>query len=418
MITRLCLLGLGVHATLAAGQAPPREWIDPATGHKVVRLSPESGSESLYFHQNGFTARGDKVVITTPGGISTVDLNTREVRLVVPDLYFSTNQSGIIVGRNSRQVFYVKRTGSEPAKAFTTHLDTLATRELGTIPGIGRGAMLALNADETLLAGSFVERAPDGNSPPAVQKRSDESKGTWMQRRLQARAPMQLFTLNIKSGAIKTFHPSTDWLNHVQMSPTDPGLIMFCHEGPWHLVDRVWTIRADGSRLKLLHPRTMMMEIAGHEFFSADGKTVWYDLQTPRGQVFWLAGYELETGIRTWYQLQRDEWSVHYNISPDGTLFAGDGGHEGSVAKAPDGKWIYLFRPELTPVPGGPIPNAGHLIRTGVLRSERLVNMKGHDYGLEPNVQFTPDGKWIVFRSNMGGETNVYAVEVAKAASN
>jgi hypothetical protein len=115
----------------------------------------------------------------------------------------------------------------------------------------------------------------------------------------------------------KTIHPSTDWLNHVQMSPTDPSLIMFCHEGPWHLLDRVWRIHTDGTALKLIHPRTMVMEIAGHEFFSADGKTIWYDLQTPRGQTFWLAGYEIQTGNRTWYQLQRDEWSVHYNISPD-----------------------------------------------------------------------------------------------------
>ena len=28
----------------------------------------------------------------------------------------------------------------------------------------------------------------------------------------------------------------------------------------------------------------MNMEIAGHEFFSADGRTIWYDLQTPRGE--------------------------------------------------------------------------------------------------------------------------------------
>ncbi len=34
---------------------------------------------------------------------------------------------------------------------------------------------------------------------------------------------------------------------------------------------------------------------------------------------------------------------------------------------------------------------------------------------LEPNVTFTPDGKWIVFRSNMHGPSYVYAVEVAKA---
>jgi oligogalacturonide lyase len=154
----------------------------------------------------------------------------------------------------------------------------------------------------------------------------------------------------------------------------------------------------------------MAMEIAGHEFFGADGRTVWFDLQTPRGEDFWLAGVDVATGHRTRYHLQRHEWSVHFNASPDGSLFAGDGGSEGMVAKAADGKWIYLFRPELDRVPDG----QGSLITPGVLRAERLANMARHDYSLEPNVSFTPDGKWIVFRSNAFGPAHVFAVEVAK----
>ena len=403
---------------IAAESEPPTDWIDPDTGHRIIRLSREPGSKSLYFHQNAFTARGDKLVITTPHGISTVDLKTHEIDLVVPDPRFGENQSGMVIGKRTRQVFYVKRTESNTV-AFATDLDSHATRRIGIIPGTGRGSMLAINADETLLAGSFVETVSEQekSSPAyrALAKQPGESKGAWMQKRVQAKVPMRLFTLDIKTGKTRTFHKSTDWLNHVQMSPTDPTLILFCHEGPWHLVDRTWLIHSDGRGLTKVHPRTMQMEIAGHEFFGADGKTVWYDLQTPRGEDFWLAGYEIETGARTWYHLQRDEWSVHYNVSPDGKLFAGDGGHEGSVAKAKDGKWIYLFRPELVRAANGPQPQFKNLITPGVFHSERLVNMKKHDYSLEPNVNFTPDGKWIVFRSNMFGAPQVFAVEVAKA---
>jgi oligogalacturonide lyase len=43
------------------------------------------------------------------------------------------------------------------------------------------------------------------------------------------------------------------------------------------------------------------------------------------------------------------------------------------------------------------------------------VNLAKHDYRLEPNVTFTPDGKWIVFRSNLLGPTHVFEVEVNKA---
>ncbi len=414
---RLSTLALMLVALpVLAAQESPTDWIDPDTGHRIIRLSREPGSESLYFHQNQFTGDGEKLLMTTPGGISTVNLKTKEIELIVPDPYFSTNQSGIVVGGKTRQVYYVKRDEVRKWRVYGAHLDTKAIREIGIIPGLGSGAMLALNATETTLAGSFVERMPDAASSNAFRRVSGEGKGTWMARRVQARTPMQLFTMDVRTGETKTFHASTDWLNHVQMSPTDPDLILFCHEGPWHQVDRVWTIRTDGSGLKLIHPRTMVMEIAGHEFFGADGHTVWYDLQTPRGENFWLAGYNLKTGRRTWYQLQRNEWSVHYNVSRDGALFAGDGGHEGSVAKAPDGKWIYLFRPELNRVMDG--AKDENYIQTGVFRSERLVNMKNHNYELEPNVQFTPDGKWIVFRSNMFGPSHVFAVEVAKSRNN
>ncbi len=58
--------------------------------------------------------------------------------------------------------------------------------------------------------------------------------------------------------------------------------------------------------------------------------------------------------------------------------------------------------------------NAGNLITPALLRPEKLVNMKDHDYRLEPNGVFTPDGKWLIFRSNLQGPAHVYAVELAK----
>src|SRR5436190_7758700 len=199
---------------------------------------------------------------------------------------------------------------------------------------------------------------------------------------------------------------------------------MFCHEGPWHYLDRIWTIRTDGSGLRLMHKRTMEMEIAGHEFFSTDGKTIWYDLQTPKSGVFWVAGVELATGERTAYHVERAEWSVHFNVSPDGTLFAGDGGGPNSVAnRSPNGErldppgngqWIYLFRPVLVKNLAGALPEGKGLISSGYFKSERLVDLSKHNYNLEPNVTFTPDMKWIIFRSNMHGATHVYAVEGKK----
>jgi oligogalacturonide lyase len=407
---RLCIV-IALFALTASAQELPREWIDPDTGHRVVRLSDEPGSASLYFHQNAYTPDGSKLIITTPTGLSTIDLKTRKIEKVVEG-----RVNVIITGRKTGQVYYNKQ-----GVVYATDLNTKVTREVAKLPA--RTSIASVNADETLLAGIIDEGPPPpapipGATPQGPRGDSYPGKGEMMERRLAERRPLQLITVSTKTGEVKTLLKGTDWFNHIQFSPTDPTLLMFCHEGPWHKVDRTWTIRTDGTALTQIHRRTMNMEIEGHEFFSGDGKMIWYDLQTPKSQVFWLAGYNVSTGERTWYHLERSEWSVHFNVSPDGTLFAGDGGGPNSVAAPGNGQWIYLFQPELVAdKTDGVWPNPNQFIKPGFFKAEKLVNLAKHNYQLEPNVTFSPDMKWIIFRSNMLGPTHVYAVEIKKATS-
>ncbi|MDE3067937.1 MAG: oligogalacturonate lyase [Verrucomicrobiota bacterium] len=416
LLTGLCALAIAARAQTNA----PTAWIDPDTGHRVIQLSRQPGSESLYFNLNPFTPDGRKMVITTPDGIATVNLQTRQIEPVVKGRVHV-----LMVGRKTGQVYYYRFTGNPFAPRnhviYATDLNTKATREVATLPP-GENAV-TVNSDETLLAGTITDirgltNRPafrfDSNLTPLQQR---QRKGGMLLRRFNQHLPMELFFLNLKTGEVRKFDRCTDWLNHLQFSPTDPHLLLFCHEGPWQDVDRIWTIRSDGTDLGLVHKRTMVMEIAGHEFWSADGRTVWYDLQTPRGEDFWVAGYNVRTGARTWYHLRRDEWSVHFNVSPDGKLFCGDGGDDRMVAHATNGKWIYLFQPERVPDTTGTNADETGLIRPGVFHAERLVNMARHDYALEPNAMFSPDMKWVIFRSNMSGASQVYAVQMKRAGS-
>src|SRR5581483_2918767 len=59
---------------IAGAAEPPTEWIDSDTGHRIIRLSTEPGSASLYFHQNSFSPKGDRFVFDSPRGIEAVDL--------------------------------------------------------------------------------------------------------------------------------------------------------------------------------------------------------------------------------------------------------------------------------------------------------------------------------------------------------
>src|SRR5687768_12212699 len=98
----------------------PREWIDPDTGHRVIRLSDEPGSASLYFHQNAYTPDGEKLIITTPSGLSTINLRTRAIEKVVDG-----RVNIIMTGPKTGHVYYA-RAGT----VYATDLNTKATREV------------------------------------------------------------------------------------------------------------------------------------------------------------------------------------------------------------------------------------------------------------------------------------------------
>ncbi|MGD0905417.1 MAG: oligogalacturonate lyase family protein [Terracidiphilus sp.] len=397
-------------ADALSGGAQSNNWVDSATGHRVFQVTPEKESEGLYFTQNDFTPDGKEMVYSVLESVHTgrysmnvVNLTTLQSRqLVAPPV------DVFVVSRKSPNVYFTrpKETG-----LYVVGVDTGEVQKIGDLPE--RSVITTLNADETLLAGTSTDVVPPLHP---YDKTLDPSKNraTLIDERLADQVPMTLFTVNVQTGKVNPILHSTDWLNHPQFSPTDPTLLMYCHEGPWHKVDRIWTIRADGSGNKLIHQRTVNGEIAGHEFWDADGITIWYDLQIPRGQNFYLASYNTTNGARRWYSLDRDMYSLHYAVTPSHLFMAGDGAGENSIARSKNARWIELFVPVLSVVPTE--IDQTKLVQSGVLTATHLVSLSMQDYKLlEPNVRFSPDHKLVLFNGDMFGPSHVYAVEVAKA---
>ena len=381
----------------------PAEWIDSATGHHIVRLSDhDRGSNlSFYFHNNPFV--GDRMVYY---GSERIDLtgvskqeissgNARNRQIHLMDLKTHTTQTltshqqpmnGEIVHAASGRIFYQIRD-----TIFELDIRTKSPRKVHVFDKDYRGSVSTVNADGTMLAGT---RSSDAERELF---RKNPDKSSYFNVIYEAKLPRTIFTIDIVTGKRTDRFTDTAWLNHLQFSPVDPDLLMFCHEGPWHKVDRIHTLKISTGHQRIVHHRSMPMEIAGHEWFSHDGKTIWFDLQQPRSVTFFVCGADVETGIERKYKLKRDEWSIHFNLSNDQQLFCGDGGDPGQVARAKDGRWIYLFHPE-----------------GDSLRSQRLVDMTHHNYRLEPNVHFSPDDRWVIFRANFEGIEQIYAVDIRK----
>jgi len=316
-------VALLVIASNAPAQPSPllKDWIDADTGHRVVRLTDDAGGSTLYFHNNAFSPQGDTLMFNTPNGIAIFDvakIGTNGARLEI----LAPHTPGGYFARRTREIY---DNGTRGATLSAVNIDTKQTRKVPHARGI-------VNADETLSVvknGNAVD--PDGTYPrpptrpalPQLQRMfpgkkmeeltADQQYAVTKEDGLAARAlnpTLQSFVFtNLRTGDSRETGFQYGDLNHLQFNPADPTLLLYCHEGTWHEVDRTWTIRADGSQMRLMHRRTMDMEINGHEWWSWDGKTVWFDLQTPRSQDFWIAG--VKANIIT------DDFSTFNPAAPD-----------------------------------------------------------------------------------------------------
>lgn len=389
---------------LETGKSMPQQWIDKHTHHKIVRLSNLPGNSlSFYFHNNPFID-GKMVFYNTASQNETEkaakqetsNSNPRNRQLYTVDLhslqteqlsYSSKPMTGEIVSASTKKIYY-----QVDDSVFVVDLMSRKTTFVFAFPEDFKASITCVNANGSLLGGAKAsEREKD------ILK-ANPGKSSYFNLIYEAKLPRTLFTIDLKSKKLNKIFTDSAWLNHVQFSSTDPDLMMFCHEGPWHKVNRIWTINVKSKIVTQIHHRIMDMEIAGHEWSSADGSIIWYDLQQPRGETFFVEGHVLKNKKKIKYSLERNEWSIHFSSNKNNSLFCGDGGDSGQVAKASDGQWIYLFT-----------PTGDHFV------SEKLVNMKKHKYSLEPNVHFSPDEKWIIFRANFEGDTNIYAVEIKKS---
>src|SRR5512136_442696 len=134
--SRVCLIAAfaipSVH--IHAQNELAADWIDPDTGHRVVRLSREAGSQSSYFHQNEFTPDGRKLVFTSPTGLYTVDLQTRAIEQI------RAGRTGLLcVGHKTGLAYYLSR-GEEGAALWAVHPSTKEDKKVVDIP---RGLSIA-----------------------------------------------------------------------------------------------------------------------------------------------------------------------------------------------------------------------------------------------------------------------------------
>jgi len=385
-----------LNAQSPAASPFPADFQDPDTGAHILRLSKDLSTPAgvIYFTQDCITPDSryalvrylDNAAGHTAGYMYRYDFKTGDL----VKLTDKVNRNQVMVPK-SGNLYY---TADDDRAIYVTNIFTLQTRKVADMPAaILCSGGLTVNADETLVVGTGTLAADKEKEAPL---QGAPNHGNNMDIVFNRHDTNLLIDADIKTGKFSELFRINTWLGHVQFSPVDPDLLMFCHEGPWQKVDRIWTLRISNPVPKLVLKRTEVNEIAGHEFWSSDGSAIWYDhnfRNTPTKH--YLEGTNLTTGAVTRYPIKAPFGSIHYTQSPDGKYFVCDGG---TVKGHPEKQAMYALVPD-----------------NGQLKPVKLCNMAHNDYvAAEPNPHLTPDKHWDLFTATFSGIPQAYAVEMPK----
>lgn len=270
----------------------------------------------------------------------------------------------------------------------SVRLDNLEEEELMRIPYGFRPSDLSITNDGGVLAFSYIEEIEASTQTSVIYSE--------MRERHFQRPMSVVIRFDIEKKSAFVVWGEREWISHVNISPVDSNLILFCHEGPWHLVHRLWTARIDLDHVAPLIDQRRGLEKIGHEFFTASGRiAAQYSCRdhlsenfNRHGDIFVNADGSDER--RYYYPYTRPG---HVQMNYEETLGVGDRAHISLDMKEHNRNYISLLKYEDKHI------EVGLLCKHGSSWTSQVSH---------PHPLFTRDDQHIIFSSDMVGKTNVY----------
>lgn len=212
-----------------------------------------------------------------------------------------------------------------------------------------------------------------------------------------------IMRIDLEKERAETIWGEVEWFSHTNISPVDDNIILFCHEGPWHLLQRMWVVNALSHEVRPLLPQRQYLESSGHEFFTKSGKVATqYGIRGNPLSSDWTYydviinpdGSNLER-YRYRYIGKRP---THIQINSKENLGVGDRAFPDDDPGFKEGN-DYV----------GLIEYKNQQAKVSLLCRHNTSWRTQHSH---PHPIFTPDNKNIIFSSDRGGRCNVYMAPV------
>ena len=348
------------------------------SGFEVLQLTTNSADDSgLYFTSQSFVPDDNGLVFTSKrtGAWNLFYMNLKTFTFVQLTDSKKISGTGADVCAATHEVFY--RDG-QAIKAVS--LKTLAEHTLTTVPdGYSVGSAMSVTASGEALAFSISEKITLTTKTDKIYSDMDE--------RFAKRPWSAVWTGRADGTGWHEIARQKKWISHTMISPTNPNLILYCHEGRWGQVEqRMWLVNSDGTNNRPLRPEEKPEIAIGHEYWFGDGIHVGYQVRYPKGKPM-IGVADVRDG--TYHEYPAPFSDGHTQASHHGDLFIGDGSE-----KQP---FLSLYRLEDGKLTGK------HIFRHGSSFSQQHWH---------PHPAFSPDDAYVLFTSCREGNGDVYLIKL------
>lgn len=234
---------------------------DPLTGATVEQLT-DGTVRTWYPYFTQPVLAGDQMLVQrdTANGLQCFLLEPATGRLVqVTDLAggVGANTPSLLPGQEVLYCF-------QSTVLYRVDLTTLAADRVCDLPAGYRPSIISPSGDGATLTFAACEWFPAATATGVQYSDFYE--------RLYRRPNSILYRVETGTGKPSVIWGEDEWISHVNVSPTDGNLVVFCHEGPWDRVQRLWVVRASSGETWPLLDHGRYVSRSGHEVFLDDGR--------------------------------------------------------------------------------------------------------------------------------------------------
>ncbi len=371
---------------------PQFRYADAFSGREVWRLTDYLGhSNHLYFTDPCWIEDNRSLIFTSDrenqSNLFRYDLASAKITQLT-DLHGPGRPSGQFSAANQAHYFWWQ------GEIHALDVETLEEEVVYRAPkGMAPGGRSNPTADGTYLCARIMEEPPE-------EKAAISFSYSRFREFFHAKPFTQIIRVEVATGDVEVIHEDRCYIGHVNTSPTLPDILTFCHEGPWDLVDqRIWGLDIQTGKAWRIRSQEDDDVSIGHEYWFADGETMGYHGR-PRGE----GGHHVFGYVR-WDDTDRHE--VHFPFSSthfhslDEKLIVGDGTAAFVfTSDSPARPYIQLFKWD---------EEQEKYVGPRILAYHRSTFNNQHAH---PHPRFTPDGKAVLYSSDLTSYSNMYMVEV------